>query len=45
VKSLYFLYEAYEDYRDFSLPDLHNDIFELVVDSDLSGGPTVYNLT
>ncbi len=31
---LYFLYEAYKDYWDFSLPGLHSDIFELVVDGD-----------
>jgi len=38
---LYFLYEAYDDYWDFSLPDLHNDTFELVVDGDQSGGPFI----
>jgi len=35
---LYFLYEAHKDYWDFSQPNLHNDIFELVVDGDRSGG-------
>jgi len=38
---LYFLYEATDDYWDFSRPDLHNDIFEVVVDGDLSGGPLI----
>jgi hypothetical protein len=38
---LYFLYQAYDNYWDFSLPGLHNDIFEVVVDGDLSGGPLI----
>ncbi len=38
---LYFLYEASDNYWDFERPDLHNDIFELVVDGDLSGGPFI----
>ena len=38
---LYFLYEAYKSYWDFSRPDLHNDIFEVVVDGDASGGPLI----
>ena len=38
---LYFLYEASDDYWDFARPDLHNDIFELVIDGDLSGGPFI----
>jgi len=38
LNRLYFLYEAYKDYWDFSQPGLHNDIFELVVDGDHSGG-------
>jgi hypothetical protein len=41
MNRLYFLYEAYDDYWDFSLPDLHNDIFEIVVDGDQSGGPFI----
>lgn len=41
LNRLYFLYEAYDNYWDFSLPDLHNDIFELVVDGDQSGGPFI----
>ena len=39
LNRLFFLYEADKDYWDFSKPDLHNDIFEIVVDGDLSGGP------
>ncbi|GAB3873999.1 hypothetical protein GCM10028824_26550 [Hymenobacter segetis] len=39
LNRLYFLYEAYDNYWDFSLPGLHNDTFEIVVDGDLSGGP------
>src|SRR5262249_38918370 len=38
---LYFLYEASDNYWDFARPDLHNDIFEVVVDGDLSGGPFI----
>ena len=34
MNRLYFLYEAYDNYWDFSLTDLHNDIFEIVVDGD-----------
>ena len=41
LNRLYFLYEAYDNYWDFSLPGLHNDIFELVIDGDLSGGPLI----
>jgi hypothetical protein len=41
INQLYFLYEASDDYWDFSRPDLHNDIFEVVVDGDLSGGPLI----
>ena len=41
MNRLYFLYEAYDDYWDFSLKDLHNDIFEVVVDGDQSGGPFI----
>ncbi|MBI2686520.1 MAG: PKD domain-containing protein [Acidobacteria bacterium] len=37
LNRLYFLYEAYDNYWDFRHRDLHNDIFELVVDGDLSG--------
>jgi len=38
---LYFMYEAYDDYWDFTHDGLHNDIFEIVVDGDLSGGPHI----
>jgi len=41
LNRLYFLYEANKDYWDFSAPGLHNDIFEIVVDGDLSGGPLI----
>ena len=41
LNRLYFLYEAYDNYWDFSRPDLHNDTFELVVDGDASGGPLI----
>lgn len=44
LNQLYFLYEATDDYWDFSRPDLHNDIFEVVVDGDLSGGPLIRQL-
>lgn len=39
LNRLYFLYEADDSYWDFAEPTLHNDIFELVVDGDLSGEP------
>lgn len=38
---LYFLYEATDNYWDFKHEDLHNDIFEVVIDGDLSGGPLI----
>lgn len=41
LNRLYVLYEAYDNYWDFSRLDLHNDIFEFVVDGDASGGPLV----
>lgn len=41
LNRLYFLYEGYDDYWDFSLPGLHNDTFELIVDADQSGGPFI----
>lgn len=41
LNRLYFLYEAYDDYWDFTSNGLHNDIFEIVVDGDLSGGPLI----
>jgi len=41
LNRLYFLYEAYDDYWDFSQTGLHNDTYEIVVDGDLSGGPLI----
>ena len=41
LNRLYFLYEAEDDFWDFSDPGLHNDTFEIVVDADLSGGPLI----
>jgi hypothetical protein len=38
LNRLYFLYEAYDNYWDFSKPGLHHDIFEVVVDGDRSAG-------
>lgn len=41
---LYVLYEASDNYWDFAREDLHNDIFELVIDADLSGGPFIRSM-
>ncbi len=41
LNRLYFLYEARDDYWRFGEPGLINDIFELVVDGDRSGGPLI----
>lgn len=41
MNRLYFLYQASDDYWDFSQPGLHNDTFEVVVDGDASGGPLI----
>jgi hypothetical protein len=38
---LYFLYEASDNYWDLAREDLHNDILEVVIDGDLSGGPLI----
>ena len=46
LSRLYFLYEADDDFWDFGRfnPQGYlNDIFELVVDGDLSGGPFIFN--
>ncbi len=46
LNRLYFLYEAYDDFWDFERfnpKGYLNDIFEIVVDGDLSGGPFIYN--
>jgi len=43
---LYFLYEAYDDFWDFGRFNPRgylNDIFEIAVDGDLSGGPFILN--
>ena len=41
LNQLYFLYEAQDNYWDFVHTDLHNDIFEVVIDGNLSGGPFI----
>lgn len=46
LNRLYFLYEAYDDFWDFERfnPSGYlNDIFEIVVDGNMSGGPFIYN--
>lgn len=46
LNRLYFLYEAYDDYWDFERFNPRgymNDIFEVVVDGDFSGGPFIFN--
>ena len=43
---LYFLYEAFDDFWDFGRfnpTGYLNDIFEIAVDGDLSGGPFIHN--
>lgn len=44
LNRLYFLYEAYDNYWEFEPARRHNDIFEIVVDGDLSGGPLISNM-
>jgi len=44
INQLYFLVEMHDDYWDFSDIGGHNDMFELVVDGDLSGGPLIPQL-
>ena len=41
LNRLYFYVEAYDDYWDFNHKALSQDIFELVVDGNLSGGPFI----
>jgi len=41
LNRLYFLYEAEDDYWDFSDPGLRQDTFEIMVDGDASGGPFI----
>lgn len=46
LNRLYFLYEAQDDFWDFERfnPNGYlNDIFEVVIDGNLSGGPFIYN--
>jgi len=46
INRLYFLYEAYDDFWDFERfnpKGYLNDIFEIAVDGDLSGGPFIFN--
>ena len=43
MNRLYVLYEAYDNYWDFEDDGLHNDMFELSVDGDLSGGEFIYD--
>ena len=46
LNRLYFLYEAHDDYWDFGRFNPHgyqNDIFEIVVDGDMSGGSLIFN--
>ena len=42
LNRLYFLYEAYDNYWDFADSGLHNDMLEISVDGDLSGGEFIY---
>jgi len=41
MNRLYFLYEVSDEFWDYKEQSLHNDILELVVDGDLSGGPFI----
>lgn len=41
LNRLYFLYEAEDDFWEFSGPGLRNDTFEIIVDGDASGGPLI----
>lgn len=46
LNRIYFKYKAFDDYWDFgrfSNKGYQNDIFEIVVDGDLSGGPFIFN--
>ena len=44
LNRLFFLYEAWDDYWSFARPDQHNDMFEVAVDGNLSGGPFIKDL-
>jgi hypothetical protein len=41
LNRLYFLYEASDNYWEFEPARRQNDLFEVVVDGDLSGGPLI----
>ena len=41
LNRLYFYIKAYDDCWDFSDISLRQDIFELVIDADMSGGPFI----
>jgi len=41
LNRLYFFLEAYDDFWDFDDPALAQDLFELVVDGNMSGGPFI----
>lgn len=41
LNRLYFLYEAFDNFWEFSQMGLKNDTYEVVVDADLSGGPHI----
>jgi len=41
LNRLYFFIDAYDDFWDFNDPALKQDIFELVIDGDISGGPFI----
>lgn len=41
LNRLYFIYEAEDDFWDFSDAGLRNDTFEIIVDGDASGGPLI----
>ncbi len=44
LNRLYFLYESYDDYWDIRFANGYsNDIFEIAVDGDISGGPFISN--
>lgn len=42
LNRLYFYIDAYDNFWDFNDPEMRQDIFELVVDGNHSGGPFIY---
>ena len=42
LDKLYFLYEAYDNFWDYENEGLHNDMLEISVDGDMSGGEFIY---